>query len=129
MAQTGYVAPRSKTGSIEPLNPPALPRGGFDRRIQSVLEDDPRPGSGSLPMPEHTTDDTEDATPPKRRVLVVDDYVPSADGLSEHLESWGFESRPAYSAEQALDLAQTFDPELVVSDLVMPGATGIQLLE
>ncbi len=94
-----------------------------------MLEDDPRPGSGPLPFPAESRDEPEDARPPRRRVLVVDDYVPSADGLSEHLEGYGYEARAAYSAEQALALAETFDPELVVSDLVMPGMSGIQLLE
>ena len=94
-----------------------------------MLEDDPRPGPGPLPLSNANGDATEDALPLRRRVIVVDDYAPSADGLAEHMESWGYEARAAYSAEQAIELAETFEPELVVSDLVMPGASGIQLLE
>ncbi|MEP7027632.1 MAG: sigma-54 dependent transcriptional regulator [Candidatus Eisenbacteria bacterium] len=93
-----------------------------------MLEDSDSPPEGAsrdLPV----TDDTLGVAPGKRRVLVVDDYGPSADGLVEHLETWGFSARAAYSAEQALAAAEEFDPELVVSDLVMPGADGIQLLE
>src|SRR5258708_14614443 len=129
MAQTSLAYRRFILGSSEPLNLPAPPRVGFERRNSSVLEDVPRPGSGPLPMPQESYDDPEVALPPRRRVLVVDDYAPSADGLSEHLESCGFEARPAYSAEHAIELSEAFDPELVVSDLVMPGASGIQLLE
>jgi DNA-binding NtrC family response regulator len=93
-----------------------------------VLEDPTTPpgaASGDLPA----DDDTLGVAPGKRRVLVVDDYAPSADGLVEHLETWGFSARAAYNAEQAVAAAEEFDPELVVSDLVMPGADGIQLLE
>ena len=94
-----------------------------------MLEDPttpPRVASGDLPA----DDDTLGVAPGKRRVLVVDDYAPSADGLVEHLERWGFSARAAYNAEQAVAAAEEFDPELVVSDLVMPpGADGIELLE
>src|SRR5207302_1929430 len=93
------------------------------------IQDDPRPGSGPLPLHSQPHDEPEEARPPRRRVLVVDDYAPSAEGLVEHLEGSGYDARSAYSAEQALAIAESFDPELVVSDLVMPGMSGIQLLE
>jgi DNA-binding NtrC family response regulator len=63
------------------------------------------------------------------RALVVDDYASSAEALSEHLESWGYDSRVALSGEQALTLVEDFEPDIVVSDLVMPGISGIDLLE
>ena len=63
------------------------------------------------------------------RALVVDDYASSAEALSEHLESWGYDSRVALSGEQALALTEDFEPDVVVSDLVMPGISGIELLE
>jgi DNA-binding NtrC family response regulator len=93
--------------------------------VNDDLETPLASSTGELPA----DDDTLGAAPGKRRVLVVDDYSPSADGLVEHLETWGFSARAAYSAEQAIAAAEEFDPELVVSDLVMPGADGIQLLE
>ena len=64
-----------------------------------------------------------------RRVLVVDDYAPSADALTEQLQDWGYNARVAYGGEQALTIAAELQPEIVVSDLVMPGLTGIELLE
>ena len=77
---------------------------------------------------------TATASPPVRgsdrpRALVVDDYASSAEALSEHLDSWGYDSRVALSGEQALALTEDFEPDVVVSDLVMPGMSGIDLLE
>jgi len=72
--------------------------------------------------------ETPASTEGRRRVLVVDDYTLSADSLCEQLESWGFEARAAYTVDQAMTVAEEFDPDLVVSDLVMPGADGIELL-
>ena len=63
------------------------------------------------------------------RALVVDDYVSSADALAEHLEAWGFEARAVHSGEQALAGLEDFAPDIVLSDLIMPGISGIELME
>ena len=60
------------------------------------------------------------------RVLVVDDYVSSADALAEHVEGWGFEARAVHSGEQALAALADFAPDLILSDLIMPGIDGIE---
>jgi len=64
------------------------------------------------------------------RVLIVDDYVSSADGLVEHVEGWGFAARAVHSGEQALAALTDFAPDLILSDLIMPpGIDGIELME
>jgi DNA-binding NtrC family response regulator len=63
------------------------------------------------------------------RVLVVDDYVSSAEALAEHVDGWGYQARAVHSGEQALAALEDFAPDLILSDLVMPGISGIELME
>ena len=62
-----------------------------------------------------------------RRVLVVDDSRAQRRILTVQLERWGYQVVEAASGEAALDLcrAQTFD--IVMSDWMMPGMTGLEL--
>ena len=69
------------------------------------------------------------AAPARPRALVVDDYTSSAEALGEHLTGWGYDARVAHSGEQALGLLDDFEPDLVISDLIMPGISGIELME
>jgi DNA-binding NtrC family response regulator len=60
-------------------------------------------------------------------VLIVDDERVIADTLSIILSKSGFSTMIAYDAESALELARTTPPELLISDVVMPGMTGVEL--
>jgi CheY-like chemotaxis protein len=60
-------------------------------------------------------------------ILIVDDERVIADTLSAILFQSGFQTMTAYNAERALELAQTTPPDLLISDVVMPGMTGIDL--
>ncbi len=62
------------------------------------------------------------------RVLVVDDESSLREFLSILLERDGYVVRAAASAERALDAFDAFSPDLVISDLNMPGMDGIELL-
>ncbi|HVN93555.1 MAG TPA: response regulator [Terracidiphilus sp.] len=66
------------------------------------------------------------ASPARIRVLVVDDEEVIADSLTMILNTSGFEARAAYSGEMAIRMARNFHPDIVVSDVVMPGMTGIE---
>lgn len=63
----------------------------------------------------------------KIRVLVVDDETTITDTLVEILNCEGFEAISAAAGEEALDRIQTFGPEVVISDVVMPGMNGVEL--
>ena len=65
--------------------------------------------------------------PQSFRVLVVDDDVRVADSLVQILNTTGHEAVAAYSAEAAIKLAEKFNPEEVVSDVVMGPVSGIEL--
>jgi PAS domain S-box-containing protein len=62
----------------------------------------------------------------KRRVLVVDDNVDSADTMAMLLESLGNEVRTANDGAEAVTLASTFRPEVILMDIGMPRLDGYE---
>jgi DNA-binding response OmpR family regulator len=60
-------------------------------------------------------------------VLVVDDERVIADTLTIILSRSGFDAITAYDGETALALAKATPPDLLISDVVMPGITGVDL--
>jgi two-component system response regulator HydG len=64
----------------------------------------------------------------KGRVLVVDDEVNARNALAELLRDEGYAVESAADGFKALGKITDFAPDLVVTDLKMPGMDGIQLL-
>ncbi|MGI1662157.1 PP2C family protein-serine/threonine phosphatase [Palleronia sp. KMU-117] len=64
-----------------------------------------------------------------RRVLVVDDSRVQRKILASLLGQWGYEVTEAASAEAALDLCRSKLPDLILSDWMMPGKSGLDLCE
>jgi DNA-binding NtrC family response regulator len=62
------------------------------------------------------------------RVLVVDDDVRQREALAEMVVSLGFTAITATDGRQALDLHQEQPADLILTDLIMPGMDGFQLL-
>ncbi|MGM0786332.1 MAG: sigma-54-dependent transcriptional regulator [Thermodesulfobacteriota bacterium] len=65
----------------------------------------------------------------KERILVVEDDQGLAGLLNEELEDAGYLVKGASSAEEAEDLLKAWEPDLVVSDLRLPGEDGMALLQ
>ncbi|MBT8403211.1 MAG: response regulator, partial [Gemmatimonadetes bacterium] len=63
------------------------------------------------------------------RILVVDDEEGLREALAEKLRHSGHEVETAESAESALARVSRFEPQLIVTDLMMPGLSGLDLLE
>lgn len=63
-----------------------------------------------------------------RRVLVVDDDVAIRTSLAEAISEWGVEVRVAADVTHALASIVECIPDLVLSDVRMPGAGGLELL-
>lgn len=66
-------------------------------------------------------------TPP-RRILIVDDEPHIRRLLATRLHAEGFEVREAGDGEEALTVIPDYRPELVLLDLMMPGASGLEVL-
>ncbi|HYB42830.1 MAG TPA: sigma-54 dependent transcriptional regulator [Candidatus Methylomirabilis sp.] len=62
------------------------------------------------------------------KVLVVDDEEPSRRGLSALLSNWGYGVDEAADGEEALEKARSVQPDVVITDLVMPRRDGLALL-
>lgn len=63
------------------------------------------------------------------RVLVVDDEEPQRRLFHRFLSTHGFRSAEAASVPEAVSLIRSFRPQLVLSDIALPGVSGIRLLE
>ena len=63
------------------------------------------------------------------RVLVVDDEPDGRDVIAKILSTRGTEIATASSADEAIRVLQSFKPDVVLSDIRMPGKDGYQLLQ
>lgn len=83
----------------------------------------PAESLGSVPTP------SVESRGPTRRVLVIDDNQDAADSLGELLELEGHEVQVAYTGPEGVDLARRHLPEVVISDLGLPGISGFDVAE
>lgn len=60
-------------------------------------------------------------------VLVVDDESVIADTLAEILTRSGYHGIAEYDGDSALETALLTPPEMLITDVVLPGITGIEL--
>ena len=60
-------------------------------------------------------------------VLIVDDESVIADTLTEILNRSGYAAAAAYDAESAMESALMKPPEMLITDVVLPGMNGIEL--
>lgn len=61
----------------------------------------------------------------KTKILVVDDEQTIANTLSWVLDREGYETRAAFSGEEAIEVAQTFAPDILICDVFMEGISGL----
>ena len=62
----------------------------------------------------------------RRRILIVDDSAPQRKVLARLLQKWGYDVVEASSGAEALDVVQNRDVDIILSDWVMPGMSGVE---
>src|SRR3981189_3114797 len=62
----------------------------------------------------------------KPRVLVADDEQVIANTLAIILNQAGFEARAVFSGVKAVEALDTFHSDMLISDVIMTGMTGIE---
>lgn len=80
---------------------------------------------GSPKAPQSADGDAE-RQQPAPRILVVDDEKLIADTIVQILNRNGFIAEAVYSGAEAIEEARRYCPELVLSDVLMPGVDGVE---
>jgi DNA-binding NtrC family response regulator len=65
---------------------------------------------------------------PSVKILVVDDEATMREVLQMRLQQWGFDVCVAEDGMQGKELAKSYDPDIVISDVIMPQVSGMDLL-
>jgi DNA-binding NtrC family response regulator len=66
---------------------------------------------------------------PQSHILVVDDDAATREGLAALLQSWGYRTSAAADGREALTSCDRELPHAIVTDLVMPGMTGLEFVQ
>ncbi len=66
--------------------------------------------------------------PGEKRILVAEDDVATGQAWSELIASWGFKVSIAEDGKRALELAESYDPHILLLDLRLPQLNGLEVL-
>lgn len=77
-------------------------------------------------FPQVGTSGTKNGSAAKVKVLISDDEQIIANTLAAILNISGFEARAVYNGRAAVDALSFFEPDILISDVVMPGMNGIE---
>ena len=69
-----------------------------------------------------------EATSPKK-VLVIDDEVDFLFTMEYWLKSKGYEVKTATNGFEGIELTKSFDPNIIILDINMPGIDGVETLK
>src|SRR5881628_1115243 len=116
MRRTGCRPPPSKfTATLQARASAAADCGGHDR-------------DRTCHRDLMTSSTVNGAAAPEARLLVVDDEPNIVELLSASLRYAGFDVATARSGTEAMRLAQEFQPDLLVLDVMMPGMNGFDVV-
>src|SRR3569833_2293787 len=97
----------------------------FDSDLYRSLSFDPN-SPGFSPLYQAEADNTK-TSPAKPTILVVDDERLIAETTGEILRRAGYDAFAAFDGSSGLQLAMRMNPDLILTDVIMPGMNGIDL--
>lgn len=62
------------------------------------------------------------------RILIIDDETAIAIMLKKMVEKAGHEAKTAANGNDGLELFESFNPDLLITDIVMPEKEGLELI-
>ncbi|MBL8826855.1 MAG: PAS domain S-box protein [Planctomycetaceae bacterium] len=89
--------------------------------VEESVRPRPKAPAASAPVPQCEL--------PVRRILVVDDTRAAAYTLGRLLEAMGQQVKVVFDGAEAVYLARSERPDIVISDVAMPGVDGYQLAQ
>lgn len=115
----------------------ALVKGLVEMHGGTVMAESDGEGKGSLftvtlPVvatqqePANAVPDAGQTSPPRHRILVVDDNCDSAISMSMMLKLLGHDVQTAHDGVEAIEVAGTFRPEVILMDVGMPKLNGYE---
>jgi len=63
------------------------------------------------------------------RVLIVDDNYDAAESMALLVNLWGHETRIVHDGRSAVDVSRTYQPDVVLLDLGLPGMSGYEVAQ
>jgi CheY-like chemotaxis protein len=83
----------------------------------------------SMPIALFTDRILPDVGPERRHtILLVDDELTFCAVMAEILESFGYTVIQAHDAQQAIEVLDRLDPDLILTDVMMPDLDGLSLI-
>lgn len=65
----------------------------------------------------------------EKKVLIIEDEKVLSDAIGRKLKGEGYEVDSAYDGEEGLEKIKTFNPDLILLDILMPKVDGFQVME
>ncbi len=113
-------------GSIEALSGGIGEGSEFVVRLPTLIEGQEETEPPSTQVLESQTT-AKDLPTPARKILVVDDNVDAAESLKLLLAVYGHDVELAHEGITALQVAWTYNPDVIFLDLGLPGISGYEV--
>ena len=80
-----------------------------------------------IERPSASAGEPESATSVRQRILIVDDNADAADSLALLLQLDGHDTHAVYSSGEALQVAESFHPDVILLDIGLPEMNGYEV--
>ena len=103
-----------------------------DEEFQVVLEAKETPATVDIESPQNLPREITDSLmppPPRAKVLVVDDNPDLRGYVSSILRDHGYQVLVARNGREGFEVTQQYQPQLIVTDLMMPEVSGLELVQ